>query len=124
MLIRAVKEPWTYYTGAILLAVLNTLLFVVAGRPWQITSGFTYWAAWIWKAMGGTPEKWDYFANHPGRAEAIAQGFFTNNLSLMDAGIIVGALLAVLAASQFKFKRVKSFKQVAAALLEQRYDVK
>ena len=117
MLKKLIREPWTYYTGAILLAILNTLLFAVAGKPWQITSGFTYWAAWIWRSLGGNPQDWEYFATNPDRAEAITQGLFTNTLSLMDLGLIIGALLAVLLASQFKFKKVKSYKQVIVALL-------
>ncbi len=117
MLEKLIKEQWTYYTGAIMLAILNTFLFIIAGKPWQITSGFTNWAAWIWRSMGGRPDQWEYFANNPARSEAMTQGFFTNTLSLMDAGVIVGALLAVLLASQFKFKKIKSYKQLVAALL-------
>jgi len=113
MLDKLIKEPWTYYTGAVLIAILNTILFVVIGR----TSGFTNWAAWIWRSLGGKPEQWEYFATNPVRAEAMTQGFFTNTLSLMDFGLIIGALLAVLLASQFKFKKVKSYKQVIVALL-------
>ncbi|MEW6622514.1 MAG: YeeE/YedE thiosulfate transporter family protein [Bacillota bacterium] len=111
------KEPWSYTTGAVVLAFLNTMLFIMVDKPWQITTGFTYWAAWIYQGLGGSPELWPYFAESSSRAQALTQGFFSNDLSLMDFGIIVGALLAVLLASQFKFKKIKSFKQFSAALL-------
>lgn len=42
--------------------------------------------------------------------------FFTNQGSLMNLGVIVGALLASLAASQFKIKKIKSVSQVIAAI--------
>lgn len=112
-----VKDTWSYYTGAILLAIINTLLFIIAGKPWQITTGFTYWGAWIWRYLGGSPEKWSYFANNPDRLEALSESFLTNSLSLMDTGLIIGSLLSVLLVSQFKFKKLKSFKQVMFALL-------
>ncbi len=37
--------------------------------------------------------------------------------SIRNLGIIVGALVATLFASQFKFKKIKSLKQVLAAIL-------
>jgi len=109
--------PWSYLTGAILLAILNTLLFAVMHTPWQITTAITYWAAWILKFFGGTPENWHYFANSASRSEGLSQHFLSNNLSLMNLGVILGALLAVLIASQFRVKKIKSPKQIIAALL-------
>jgi len=109
--------PWSYLTGAILLAVLNTLLFAALHTPWQITTGITYWAAWIFKFLGGAPENWHYFANNASKSEGLSQSFLSNSLSLMNFGVIFGALLAVLIASQFKVKKIKSPKQIFAALL-------
>ena len=37
--------------------------------------------------------------------------------TMLNIGIILGALIATLLASQFKFKKIKSLKQVVAAIL-------
>ena len=44
-------------------------------------------------------------------------GILNHTGSWLNFGIIVGALVAVLLASQFKFKKIKSLKQVVAATL-------
>ena len=43
--------------------------------------------------------------------------FFSHGGSLMNLGIIVGAFLASLAASQFKIRKIKSVRQVIAAIV-------
>ncbi len=113
---KVIKDAWSYWTGAILLAVLNISLFSLAGRPWGITGAFANWGAWAYQAVGGHPENWVYF-EPASRANALGQSLLTNGTSVQNIGIIFGALLAVLLASQFKIKKVKSWKQVAAAVL-------
>ena len=112
---KVLKDAWSYWTGAVLLAILNISLFIIGGKPWGITGAFANWGAWVYKALGGHPETWGYYSN-PEHAKALMeQSFFTNTLSVQNIGIIVGALLAALLASQFKIKKLKSWKQVAAA---------
>ncbi len=113
---KVIKNAWSYWTGAVLLAVLNISLFILAGKPWGITGAFANWGAWIYKAVGGHPENWSYFQSGS-HAESFGQSFLTNGLSIQNLGIILGALLATLLASQFKLKKLKSWKQVAAAVL-------
>ena len=115
---KVIKDAWSYWTGAILLAVLNISLLVVSGKPWGVTGVFAHWGSWIYKALGGQPESWAYYAPGSSNAkELLEQSFLTNNLSVQDIGIVFGALLAVLLASQFKIKKIKSWKQVVAAIL-------
>ncbi len=109
-----IKEPWSYTTGAILLAVLNIALFAISKAPWGVTTAFSYWGGWLAKAFGIPIEKWFYFAEL--HRQALKLSFFTHEGSLMNLGIIIGALLAALAASQFKIKKIKSVAQVIAAI--------
>ncbi|MCR2045160.1 YeeE/YedE thiosulfate transporter family protein [Anaerosalibacter massiliensis] len=109
------KNPWSYITGAVLLAIFNIAIFIINGSPWGVTTTFSYWGAWIFKALGGHPESWAYFQGSKG--EVLANGFFSHTGSIMNIGIIVGALLASLLASEFKIKKIKSGKQVVAAIL-------
>lgn len=110
------KNVWPYWLGGIALAVLNIGYFYLSGKAWRITTGFTYWGAWGFEWIGGNPRDWTYF-QYGSKFEGINQYFFSNDLSLMNIGIILGALLAVLLAGQFKFKKIKTPKQAIAALL-------
>lgn len=109
------KNPWSYVAGAILLAIFNIAIFVINGKPWGVTSTFAFWGAWIFKALGGHPESWVYFQGSSG--ETLAKGFASHTGSMMNLGIIIGALLASLLASEFKIKKIKSGKQVVAAII-------
>lgn len=108
------KDPWPYWLGGILLGLLNIMMFVVTGNPWGITTAFALWGAWIYKALGGVVDNWAFFQGPNGKA--LAAGFFNHYQSVQNLGIIVGAFLATLLASQFKFKKIKHSRQVVAAL--------
>lgn len=112
---KILKNPWSYVTGAVLLAILNISIFASTGTPWGVTTTFSYWGAWIFQALGGHPENWLYFQG--GKADVLAKGFTAHTGSVMNIGIIFGALLATLLASEFKIKKIKSGKQVVAAIL-------
>ena len=55
---------------------------------------------------------WAYFASEKAQ-HTLAAGFLHDGGSIRNIGIIVGALLA----SQFKIKKIKSIRQVVAAVL-------
>ncbi len=115
---RIVKDAWSYTTGAVLLAVLNITLFMASGSPWGVTTAFANWGSWIFQALGGEPEKWAFYAANPSNMQALTEtNFLTNTQSVQNIGIIFGALLATLFASQFKIKKIKSWRQVLAAVL-------
>ncbi|MCG8499596.1 MAG: YeeE/YedE family protein [Firmicutes bacterium] len=110
------KNAWTYVTGAILLSLFQIVTLVVTGKPWGVSSTLTNWGAWLYSAVGGQVDSWYYFSSE--RAQiTLDAGFFNDAGSMRNLGIIFGALLATLLASQFKFKKIKSMKQVIAAIL-------
>ncbi|MFZ5942725.1 MAG: YeeE/YedE thiosulfate transporter family protein [Bacillota bacterium] len=111
------KKVWSYRTGAILLAILNIILFAVAGKQWKVTSGITYWAAWLWQGLGGNPEQWYFFSANSTHAKSLQETVFTNEASVMNLGLVAGALISILFLSQFKIRKVKSKKQAAVAIL-------
>ncbi|MGE5630534.1 MAG: YeeE/YedE thiosulfate transporter family protein [Caulobacteraceae bacterium] len=113
---RLLKEPWPYTAGAILLGLLNITMLASTGKAWGITSPFANWAAWAYQTIGGHPEEWFYFQQEC-NAAALAGGFMKDIYSVSDIGVIFGALLSTLLASQFKIKKIKSWKQVVGAVL-------
>lgn len=110
-------EPFPYWLGAMLLAVLSISFFVFFGGPWGVTGAFAHWGAWVLQRLGAHPEAWHYYANNTKNLKALNAGFLRDSITVVNLGIIVGALLSTLLASQFKFKKIKSFKQVVGAAL-------
>ena len=110
------KNPFTYVTGAVLLSVFQIVTFATTGNPWGVSGPFANWGAWLYELVGGSVDKWYYFSSEGAQA-TLAGGFLKDPGSIRNLGIIVGALAATLLASQFKVKKLKSIKQVIAAVL-------
>lgn len=109
-------NPWTYTTGAVVLALLNVALTTATGKGWGVTTSLAYWGAWIWRALGGAPQRWAYFGEVKPAFAKPGFDFFHDAGSLTNLGMIVGALLAALLAGQFRVKRLKSNRQIVAAI--------
>ncbi len=110
------KTAWPYYTGAILLALFQIVTLTTTGNPWGVSGAFALWGAWLFELVGGDVSKWYYFSSESVQ-KTLANGVLNHPDSWRNFGIILGALLAVLLASQFKIKKIKSIKQVVAAVI-------
>lgn len=110
------KNPWTYVSGAILLSIFQIVTMGATGGSWGVTGPFAVWGAWLYQAFGGSVDHWYFFSTESGRA-ALNRTFLTDPASVRNLGVIVGALAATVLASQFKFKKIKNFRQVVAAVL-------
>ena len=111
------KNPWPYWIGGILLALLNIILLLKTGQVWRVTSGFLYWGCHLLQICGFEPDKWFYFQLHNRSSVYRYETFFNNEYTFINLGIIVGALISTLIASQFTIKKIKSKKQLIVALL-------
>lgn len=110
------KNALPYVVGAVLLTVFQVVTFVTTGNPWGVSGIFANWGAWLYQLVGGSVDKWYYFSS-PGAQATLEAGFINHGPSWRNVGIIFGALFAALMASGFKFKKIKSFRQVLAAML-------
>lgn len=110
------KTAWPYMTGAILLSLFQIVTLASTGNPWGVSGVFANWGAWIYEGFGGSVDKWYYFASDGAQA-TLNNGFLNHTGTWRNIGIIFGALLATLFASQFKIKKIKTKKQVVAAIL-------
>jgi len=97
---RLLHGPWPLVAGAVLLALGNFATLYLAGRPWGITSAFALWGSKIVAATGADVASWDYW-QAPARAGALDQSIFADITSVMDFGIMLGALLASGLAGKF-----------------------
>jgi uncharacterized protein len=111
-----IKDAWPYLTGAVLLSVFQIVTLATTGNPWGVSGVLANWGAWLYEAVGGSVDKWYYFSSE-GARRTLEGGFLNHGGSIRNLGIIVGALVAVLLASGFKIKKIKSWKQIAAAVL-------
>jgi uncharacterized membrane protein YedE/YeeE len=97
---RLVFGPWPLGWGVAGLALLGLVTLLVAGHPWSITFAFGLWGTKIWSALGGDISGWSYWSSgYP--AAALNRSVLADTTSLMDFGIIMGAVLAAGLAGRF-----------------------
>lgn len=100
---RFFRGPWPMVWGGVALALLNYLTLVISGKPWSIAGAFPIWGAKISSALGVNVASWEFWQN-PGNAKNLSSSIFSNVTSVMDFGIIAGAMLAAALAGRFAFK--------------------
>jgi uncharacterized membrane protein YedE/YeeE len=108
--------PWPLAAGAIGLAVVNVATLAVAGRPWGVTSGFALWGAKAFDAVGIPVAAWEYWST-PAQKAALQAPVLNDVTSVMNVGIILGALMAAVLANRFAPSWTASARSLAAALV-------
>jgi uncharacterized protein len=97
---RLLHGPWPLLFSAIMLAVLNLATLLVAGHPWTVTWAFTLWGAKAATLLGWEPASSAFWTGgFPGAA--LEGSLLRDNISIMDAGIMLGALTAAGLAGRF-----------------------
>jgi uncharacterized membrane protein YedE/YeeE len=99
-LARFVHGPWPLWWGAVGLALLNFATLVFSGRPWGITSAFALWGSKWALGLGIDAWDWPYWAN-PLRTDDLFAPISHDMTSVMDIGIVLGALFAAGLAGRF-----------------------
>jgi len=105
------KKEWSYETGAVLLAAFGLALAIVTGGAWGVTGPLHLWGAKFLSLFGVNVGA---IAAFSGVAEF---SFWRSMASMTNLGLVVGALVAVLLAAQFKLKGINNWRNVAAAVL-------
>ncbi|MFQ5954691.1 MAG: YeeE/YedE family protein [Kiloniellales bacterium] len=111
-----VRAYWPLILGAVALAVLNFATLAVAGHPWSITWAFTLWGAKSAALMG-----WDAstsgFWTGGFQGRALGASVFRDNISVMNMGLVLGALAAASLAGRFAPRlRIPPLSLAAAVL--------
>jgi uncharacterized protein len=97
---RLLRGPWPLIWGAVGLALLNIATLALAGRPWTITFAFSLWGAKIAALAGLDVAVWEFWT-WPFPAQALRASVFADITSVMNFGILLGALLAAALAGRF-----------------------
>ena len=108
------RGPWPLVAGALGLALVNIATLALAGRPWGVTSAFALWGSKIVAATGVDVASWPYWQT---RAAELRASVFNDVTSVMDFGIILGALTASGLAGKFAPTWRVPARSLAAAVI-------
>ncbi|MEM9097676.1 MAG: YeeE/YedE thiosulfate transporter family protein, partial [Pseudomonadota bacterium] len=87
------------YAGAIGLAVVGIGCLLLFQRPWGVTAGFALWGAKLFQIVGIPVTEWGYWSGW--RAGQLETSVFANRTSVMNFGIVFGAMAAACLAGRF-----------------------
>ncbi len=114
-----ITGPWSPLAGAVALAIVGILTLVVVGRPWGVTWAFALWGAKGANAIGVDVLSWPFWTGW--KANAVENSVFKDTTSVMNFGIIAGALAAAGLASKwrpiFSLSRVEISTAILGGLL-------
>ncbi|WP_339885392.1 YeeE/YedE family protein [Vreelandella maris] len=113
---RWLTGPWPLVAGAVALALLNFVTLALAGRPWGITSAFALWGAKSYALVGGDVSQWGYW-QAPGNAAALEASVWSDITTVMNVGIMLGALAAASLAGRFAPNFKIPLKSLLAAIV-------
>ena len=110
------RGPWPLIAGAVGLGAINIATLVLAGRPWGITSGFALWGSKFAATAGLDVSAWTYW-QRPRYETALNESVFSNITSVMNFGIVLGALIAAGLAARFAPSWKLPLRSVLAAVI-------
>lgn len=113
---RLLRGPWPLLAGGVALAVLNFATLITAGHPWGITAAFALWGAKILQALGMTVTEWPYW-QMAGHAADLEASVLADSTSVMNIGIVLGALLAAGLAGRFRLGGRLPLRPLLAAVV-------
>ncbi len=90
--------PWPLMLGGVALVLLNFATLALAGRPWGVTSAFALWGAKALAASGVAVADWPYWQP---QAAALAAPIWRDVTSVMNLGIVLGAMVAAALAGRY-----------------------
>lgn len=110
------RGPWPLIAGALALAAVNASTLLLAGRPWGVTSAFALWGAKLGSIFGLDVSGWAYW-ERAGQAASLDASVFSDITSVMNFGIILGALLAASLAGKFSPSFKLPLRSLVAAVI-------
>lgn len=87
------RGPWSLLLAGAALVILNVATLYVGGFPWAVTYGFALWGATLASLAGfdvGAYEFWGWAKS----SDILIGALVTNQQSVMNIGLILGAMMA------------------------------
>lgn len=112
---RILRGAWPLWVGALALALLNAATLWLSGKPWGITSAFALWGSKALATVGVGVEQWYYWSGpHQGQ---LGIPILTDRTSVMNFGIIFGAMAAASYGGNFRIARGLPWRTVLARIV-------
>ncbi|MBI3285618.1 MAG: YeeE/YedE family protein [Burkholderiales bacterium] len=108
--------PWPLMAGGLVLALLNDMTLLIAGHPWTITWAFALWGAKIAVWSGWNPASSEFWQGDFQQA-ALQGGVLDDITSVMDIGLLAGALCGAALAGNFALRWRMTPRALLAAIL-------
>lgn len=112
---RVVRGTWPLWVGALVLAALNAATLLVSGTPWGVTGAFALWGSKIAMALGVDVSGWTYWSGE--NAAALEASVLADVTSVMDFGIVLGAMTAAAIGGTFALHKRVPWKTAVAAVV-------
>lgn len=102
-------KRWSYYTGAILIALMFIFIINTTGGSWGASGPYTLWGVWLFEKFGI-----NFTSNAPlaDISETVGKGLMNHPVTVRNIGIIFGSAIAFLLAGKFKFNFDFNLKDV------------
>lgn len=115
---RLFTGQWPFFWAAVVLAVGNLLTVLLSGTPWGVTFAFALWGAKIAQAIGIDMTQYEFWTWEYGSL-ALRDSVLVNVPSVMNFGLLLGAMLAAGLANRFNAasKNPLAGRSVAAAVV-------
>jgi len=113
---RFLRGPWPYFGAGLALVVLNVATLLIAGHPWTITYGFALWGAKIAQGIGIDMTQFEFW-QWPKGADALANSVLADVTSVMNMGLVIGAMLAAALAGSFAKPNLLSARSITGAVI-------
>ena len=97
---KAFVKPWTLAQGFTVIAALFTLLMGITKSGWGASAPYGLWFGKFLMIFGATPESLAAYTKMPDTA--FSTPFFQHGVSVQNFGILLGTLIFLLTAGQFK----------------------
>lgn len=110
------RGRWPLVWAAVAIAVLDIATLMVAGHPWTITYGFALWGAKAAQATGFDMSQFEFWQWGKGET-ALNNSLLADNTSVMNIGLILGAMLAAGLAGSFAKVSMPSARSFAGAVV-------
>ena len=97
---RLFRGPWSILWAGLVLVILNILTLIIAGHPWTITYGFAVWGAKLAQGVGVDMTQFEFWT-WAKPAQSLKNSILADVTSVMNFGLIAGAMLASGMAGKF-----------------------
>ncbi|GJF04460.1 MULTISPECIES: YeeE/YedE family protein [Pseudonocardia] len=113
---RVLRGSWPFWVGAVALAVLNAGVLFVSGGAWGVTSAFGLWGGKVLSGLGVDVASWAYW-QVPANSKALHNSVFADRISVLDFGVMIGALVASALGGAFVLHRRVPWRPALGSVL-------